>query len=572
MKQQDQNFIPTTVSKADMDKDIGIPQAIYAHNVMPSASGYTSVGFSRQISSLGLDTFKEVFPIISSSGEKAYLAFNTDGAVYFCDSSTNYQWSLLPADNVKFTVTAGTNTGNGFITALEADAGAAQVTYTITFTSATAFSVKIGAAANTTGTVGTPCTTADGKTSFTILAGDTAFVTNDSFTLVQAPVTFSGDITTATVQGITYFCLASSGIFAFDFAAHKLYTAYAVGLSPADTKGICAAGGYLIAYSTDAVAWSSLTDPLDFTPSLVTGAGGGQVEGAKGPIRKCVGMSSGFIVFTALNAVSAIAQNNSRYPFTFSEISGCGGLTDLTLATDEADTAALYAFTTYGIQQITLTKATTALPEVTDFLTAQYFEDFDSDTNTFNSQYLTSALKKRLDYVSGRYVILSYGINSLTHAIVYDTAMQRYGKLKFPIAAAFQYSLLDADNADTARRALAILSANGAVHTVDFTRAAQALDSVLLLGKFQLARSKFLQMNHVELEDIPETASFSLYLIPSLDGKTLESPVPGYLAVNSDGLRKYSFRSTALNFIVYCKGAFNLNSLLLNFSPTGGIR
>ena len=68
MRQQDLNYVPTVTSKADIDKDIGIPQIYYAHNVMPTNYGYHSIAFSTQIPAVsGINTFSQCFPLVSSN-------------------------------------------------------------------------------------------------------------------------------------------------------------------------------------------------------------------------------------------------------------------------------------------------------------------------------------------------------------------------------------------------------------------------------------------------------------------------------------------------------------------------
>lgn len=44
--QYDNNFVRQVVSPEDQDKDIGIPQLYYCHNVMPASSGFQSVGYT----------------------------------------------------------------------------------------------------------------------------------------------------------------------------------------------------------------------------------------------------------------------------------------------------------------------------------------------------------------------------------------------------------------------------------------------------------------------------------------------------------------------------------------------
>lgn len=570
VKQQDQNFVPTVVSKADQDKDIGIPQVYYAHNVMPTGYGYISVGFSNQIAALpSVTTFSQIFPFFSTLGEKAYLAINTDGALYTASTLGGYVWKPLANTFSKVSVAAGANVGDGYLHSAQVLSGSAAVTYTVTFTSATAFNVTVSGSPNTTGTVSTLCTTADGKTSFILVEGTIAFASGDTFTVATSAAQFTGAVTQATTAGITYLCISGQGVFSYDYTADTLYSVVPTGINVDTLLGISSAAGYLVAYSGDAVAWSSLIDAMDFVPSLVTGAGGGSVEGARGPLRKCVAIASGFLVFTAANAVAATTTNNARYPFIFKEIPNCGGLTDLTLCTEEAEGSSMYAYTTNGLQQVTATKATTIVPEITDFLGGQYFEDFDVSMQLFIRTKLSNAVKKRLEYISGRYLVISFGISTFTHAIIYDTALQRYGKIKIPHTSALQYGILDADSADTPKRQVAFLQADGAIKTLDFSAAALANDSVLILGKFQYVRSRMLQLQAVEVETVDPDADFTLYDLPSLDGKSYLAPIAGYLKAKIGGLASYSFRNTALNHSLVLGGGFRCNSVLLTFNVHG---
>mgnify|MGYP000223358631 CR=1 FL=1 len=61
VRQQDLNYVPATASKADNDKDIGIPQVFYAHNVMPTYYGYRSLAYSLQIPAADSTDFDQVF-------------------------------------------------------------------------------------------------------------------------------------------------------------------------------------------------------------------------------------------------------------------------------------------------------------------------------------------------------------------------------------------------------------------------------------------------------------------------------------------------------------------------------
>ncbi|MFK5173422.1 hypothetical protein ACI3QN_12985, partial [Propionibacterium freudenreichii] len=80
----------------------------------------------------------------------------------------------------------------------------------------------------------------------------------------------------------------------------------------ANILGITAYQGYLIAYDTSTIYWSSTldidytTNTVDFTPSLATGAGSLTLEGARGPITLAIPATFGIAVYTTSNIVSAV--------------------------------------------------------------------------------------------------------------------------------------------------------------------------------------------------------------------------------------------------------------------------
>lgn len=568
VRQQDLNYNPTTASKADIDKDIGIPQVYYAHNVMPTYYGFRSVAFANQIPGIDSTTFSQVFPLLSASGQKAFLAVNTNGYLYVCHAGTGYAWQGI-YDYSKAVITAGTNTGDGYVVSAAVYDGAGSDVYVATFTTATVFSVTKNAVAESNGTAGTEYVSANSKVKFTINSGATAFAAGDSFTFTLSTTGFSGNVTVTALSGNTYICSEGSGIFHYDFDTNKLVWRLATGLESTEILGITGSNGYLIAYSTEAVAWSSVIDPLDFIPSLSTGAGSGSVEDAKGPIRRVVGLTSGYLVFTARNCVAAVFSQNIRYPFTFREVPNAGGISDLSLVTDEADSTSVYAYTSFGLQQISTQKATNVMPELSDFLTGKRFEDFDSDLLSFSVQNLTAPLKKRIEFISGRFLIISYGVSSFTHCIIYDSALQRFGKIKTPHVSTFQYGFLDADDADTPKKQVAFLQANGTVRTLDFSASANSPDSVVLLGKYQFLRNKTIQLDSVELETVEQGASFSVYDLVTYDGKTFEAPILGYRMPDSRLARHYNFRVSGMNHTLVLAGTFRLNSLQISFNTHG---
>lgn len=477
VKQIDQNYVPTQVSKEDLDKDIGIPQLIYCHNVIPTSQGYQSVSFPALISAIsGVTNFAGIFSVIdSTTGDKAYVGYTSAGVFYY-SSDPYYSWTLI-----------GT---------------------------------------------------------FASLAGK--------------------QHTTAYINGITYVYFANVGCYKFNFTTHTLDSVTLTGLAAANTLGIVSCQGYLLAWSKSAIAWSSLIDPTDFTPSLATGAGGGAVQGAKGDIVCCVSHTIGLVIYTNQNAVAAPASGNSRYPFNFRELVASGGIASLNLVTWDANTGNHYAYTTSGMQLISLQQSQTVLPELTDFLAGAVFEDFDTTSCTFSVTHLSATLKKRMALVSDRYLVISYGINSFTHALVLDTVTKRWGKFKQDHIEVFEFSLLSAEVVETPRRSIAFLLSSGEVKIVEIDTRDTEADGAVLLGKYQMTRNRNFVLEAVEIENVPEfAAQFQCADFWSMDGKNRTGTDDGYLQTNAGMLRKYLFHREAVNHTLYFRGAFHLVSLLV---------
>jgi hypothetical protein len=388
---QDNNFNRQLYSSADNDKDIGIPQMYYGHNIMPTGTGFLSVGFEQRVPAVD-GTNKGITQPITirddnyNGGSKGYFMVSPGGFYYVLSETAGY-------------------------------AGIAATYW-------------------------------------------------DGAALQPFPNLTGVQITRAHVNGKTYIYLANFGCFNWDFANSRFTLITLTGLTASSIVGITESRGYMIAYSTNAVAWSSLISPTDFTPSLQTGAGGGQVQSIKGVITCGAPTSNGFILYTAQNAVAVLYTNNAQYPFNFNECIGAGGISTLERVTFDSDSGNNYAYTSFGMQVIKAKSAETILADVTDFLAGQYFEDFNEATMAFEYSILTAPMQKKLTFVADRYLVISYGITSLTHALVYDSVQKRMGKLKLNHVACFQYDLLTDLVSDIPRKSIAFVASSGTISVV----------------------------------------------------------------------------------------------------------
>jgi hypothetical protein len=480
--QYDQNYNKLlsagSTASPDEDRDIGVPQLYYCHNVMPHEQGTQSIGFTDILPGVsGVTDFSEIFLLRDSADNKAYLGVKGNGDFYISDG-TGAPWVFKQSG----------------------------------------------------------------------VAGKL--------------------VTVAYVSGLTYIYVANTGCYIYDFAGGSFVPATLLGLVAANITGICHSYGYMVAWSTTNVAWSSTINPLDFVPSLVTGAGGGAVESARGAINYCIPFLQGFIVGTADNCVVALYQNNSQYPFIFREIVNSGGMTDLNLVDVDPNSSNLYAYTTSGMQLVSSTQTQTVFPEITDFISGRYFEDFDDATKSFSTVVLSAPMKKKLAILADRYLVMSYGIFELTHAIVYDFTLKRYGKIKINHVEAFTYHIATSGILETPRQSLGFLKKDGSVSVVDFSIAAPASNGTAIFGKYQFVRPRMLQLDMIELESVRQTQSFALTTMASLDGKntTMTTPVLSY----SSGLtRTYMDRAIGKNISLLAQGGFMLDSLILTFNIHG---
>jgi len=247
-------------------------------------------------------------------------------------------------------------------------------------------------------------------------------------------------VTYAFVQGNTYVYYEKIGAFIYNSTTKTFDSVTLIGLNPLLVNGIVGSNGYLLAFDDTTMYWSSATNPLDFVPSLITGAGSGAVTDLKGRIVAALPNINGFIVYGTGNAVGASFTSNIRFPFIFKEISGSGGILSKEQVSHDVNLESHYALTSVGLQEITKAGSKIVFPEIIDFLTSRIFEDYTSATKTFTVQTLGSDMLAKLTIISARYLVISYGVSSLTHALIYDIAQKRWGKVKINHVDCFEYN------------------------------------------------------------------------------------------------------------------------------------
>lgn len=250
-------------------------------------------------------------------------------------------------------------------------------------------------------------------------------------------VPFDTFVSIANIKGRQFVCYANHFVFEWDGALLNLVDL--LGLDITTIRGIVAAGAYLIAYTEDRILWSSILDPTDFVPSEENFAGGTDVLSIKGNIVCCTPISDGFIIWTTANTVVALYTANSRFPWTFKEIAGSAGIDSVEKVSDNSTDIQQFAATVSGIMTLNRSQATQIWPEVTEFFAARRYESFNFSTKKVEEFDINTALLTKLNFIASRYVVLSYGADSLTHALIYDAALKRWGKVRVDHVDCFEF-------------------------------------------------------------------------------------------------------------------------------------
>ncbi len=256
-------------------------------------------------------------------------------------------------------------------------------------------------------------------------------------------------------------------------------------------------------------------------------------------------------------------------------------LSDLTAIGEEGNS--VYAFTKGGIQDVNFVRTNSFATEISDFIVGGRYEDFDETTLQFTISERINVAPKKLAIIADRYLVISYVIARnfysspivYTHAIIYDVVLQRIGKVRINHTDCFEFihtmgdiSLLSRDK-EKPSNSIAFLSANGAIVTIDMSVPANA-SGVAIFGRYQLERNYFSRLEQVEFENVFNQGTFQVYDLISIDGKNyFGDATPGITKSKVGLLRSTSFHKEALNHSIVIIGAFDLNTIVLTFARGG---
>lgn len=396
---------------------------------------------------------------------------------------------------------------------------------------------------------------------------------------VGAPMYASAKrITSAIVRGVCYVLIygATSELYIATYDGIDLtLTNISATTNPVnflqDAIEICGSYNYLVATkATGQVYWSSTTTPTDFLASLVTGAGSASPNGALNRIDNIESHPTGFYLYTPSGMLNAMYTGNSRYPWKFTVVKSTSQPFSFSFGDINSENTFVLE-TTGTVRTVVGAESNVIASEVSAYIRAIAASDqFNYTTNVLTKTAVAGTVMPKVQLFQDRYIVISCDVLVTTSVystiLIYDIVLKRYGKLKIPHTdLVFYYS---GTPEITANKIGIIDKITGKCSTVNFdvddiTSPHQA---VLILGKFQYVRSRFLQMHSAEIEGTLTNAS--QVLLPSLDGKNFDTAVLPYIDHSDSTLLSCSYRADAKNHSLVIKGQFAVESVELLFTPT----
>ena len=370
--------------------------------------------------------------------------------------------------------------------------------------------------------------------------------------------------------------------------------------------GIASVQGYLVIWSGLQIAWAPYNgtafDFASYANGSATGAGSQTPEDLDGPITAVVKVPGGMIIFTARNAVAAIySSSNYQQPWIFRQITGAGGVRSLDQVSTVGSTAAVYAYTSNGLQLINLNSAKSVFPACTDFLGGHVVEEYDFVNHVINQSEVADEFQVKVRFVGNRFLCISYGTypGIYSFALIYDEVLERWGKLRKKHADLFGFAtgthtvditygmLIDVTYNDLANTAYQDLTIQGSPVTyprqllsvvdVDGTVSLVVMDNrsmdtygsaVVVLGEIQLVRSRQIEFHQVESEGC---INVNMFVSPTYqDGSTLSATqlIPTF--ANGD-YKEFATLQEARSFKLQIEGSFNLSTVICKCANGGQI-
>lgn len=409
---------------------------------------------------------------------------------------------------------------------------------------------------------------------------------------------FAGTLVTrAYVNGRTFICYEKNRIIEYNVSTGLFTTislTFPSGVAITDVRGIGAASNYLIFFTDFGIYWSTPGNVLDFA-TVDQGAGNQIPADVKGQITALLNISGGFIVYTARNAVSATFTNNAAAPFSFKEVANCGGVSSWERVTPESDINGHYAWTTNGLQIVDRNIANNVFPEVTDFLTGGQIETWDSVNKRVTRSTQGTAFTVKLAFLAGRFLVISYGAGTVgfSYALIYDTGLKRWGKVKIEHTDAFMFAYTSGTGAYTydtlpgtydsltgdyaslglfflavtaPKQGMAFLQNDGKIYVLVPNMVHTGDTGVAIFGRIDDSHGRFTTLHQLQLDGFK---SGSITALSAVDGYDRESVKSATVLDSNGNWHRYGINATAKNHDVVLEGTFMISTALVDVAAHG---
>jgi hypothetical protein len=371
-------------------------------------------------------------------------------------------------------------------------------------------------------------------------------------------------------------------------------------------RGLTSANAYLIAWDYDTIYWSSTTNPVDFVPSLATGAGSEKLLSRKGRIVSCKSIEDGFIIYCEVNTLIAKYSGNIRFPWNIKEIKNSGGISSPTVAANGGDGLNIYVYSTNGLMANGPNTATLNFATVNEFLGFRRIESWNPVTKNIDVVDLTDTPRVKLDFIANRWLVISYGQTELTHALVYDSSLKRWGKLRITHTDCFEFfgnpgtpnstiALLwnqipglwvqqtgawsdygsvihgGAGSLTVPYRSLGFLQKDGTIKVVNFDLSGINDNAVMMIGRVQFLRDRLVTLQEIDAESVGNESQTKLSVWTSFDGLnvTAKNKVYPYKVKSSGNAQKWKMFLTGLNHTLVFEGNFDMFTVIARTTLDG---
>jgi len=509
----DQNYTsPPIGSKEDRDK--GIPEALYLHNVMPSMYGYKSIAYNELVPAVPAETsFARIFPVKDFDGNRGHVAITNGGKTYLITSLVPEWKNVTPSGQpAGVNVTAADATGTSFIC----------------YDSFGIFTVDLVAR-----------------------------------TINPATLQWDSPITNASIVGI-----ASSNNYLLAHDGTNIYWSSALSVLDFRASQITGAGNGVPTGAKGAIvtiAPVGIGFAVYCQGSIVVATYSGNVQYPW--LFKEAPNGSGV---ASVYHVTASGEEGSNYAWTSAgllrvTLSGCAAIHP---EVSDFLSGRLIEDYDYASDTSTITRLTSPMQVRLAFSSSRYL------VISYGPSLLNYALvhdislnrwgKLKQQHVQAfdiSFNLAASGPSYLTFADTFPNTFADYALIEFT-GETLAFSSVAAE----AKHSLCFLQANGAVNVVNFEYPATNSEAVLILGKYQLVRAKTVGVQGFTLETIDDdNTNFNVRLLTSLDGKnTSFEKVPFETVV--ENMRQYDVLSIGANHSIRIKGAFHLVGFLLVFT------